>query len=56
MSGPVHVSVLIGRYLDNLHSKQTDEKGKRRAEEVIEVAAGYDRLPNVQTIKRGRRA
>ena len=56
MSGPVHVSALIAGYLNDLHSKQTDERSKRRAEALIEKAAGYREPPSVQTIKRGRRA
>lgn len=56
MSKPTHVSTLIAGYLNGLHGKQTDERSKRRAEALIEKAAGYSELPNVQTIKRGRRA
>ena len=56
MSKPAHVSALIAGYLSDLHSKQTDGKNKRRVEALIEAAAGYSELPNVQTIKRGRRA
>lgn len=56
MSGPVHVSALIAGYLNGLHGKQTDERSKRRAEALIEKAAGYREPPSIQTIKRGRRA
>lgn len=56
MSKPTHVSTLIAGYLNGLHGKQTDERSKRRAEALIETAAGYSELANVQTIKRGRRA
>lgn len=55
-SKPVRAADLIDSYLISLHAKQKTEQGKRRAEALIEAVAGYDRMPNVFTIKRGRRS
>lgn len=38
MSGPVHVSVLIGRYLDQVLAKQDAEQGRPQTERAGEEA------------------